>query len=77
MGKSWQWFAVPVDNNPPTLITGGRKMRYALIVLWMLVGPVSAAYAQVSIGIGLPGVSIGINLPVYPELVRVPGYPVY
>ena len=52
-------------------------MRCALIVLWMLLGPVSAAYAQVSIGIGLPGVSIGINLPVYPELVRVPGYPVY
>ena len=37
----------------------------------------TSAIAQVSIGIGLPGVSIGINLPLYPELVRVPGYPVY
>jgi len=36
-----------------------------------------AAEAQVSIGIGLPGVSIGINLPVFPELVRIPAYPVY
>ena len=38
---------------------------------------VSAATAQVSIGIGLPGVSIGINLPSYPQLVVVPDYPVY
>jgi len=52
-------------------------MRYLLIVLLMLLGSVTSAMAQVSIGIGLPGVSIGINLPVYPELVRVPGYPVY
>ncbi len=52
-------------------------MRYGLIVLWMLVWSATSAIAQVSIGIGLPGVSIGINLPVYPELVRVPGYPVY
>src|ERR1700675_1669663 len=52
-------------------------MRYVLVVLWMLLGLVTPATAQVSIGIGLPGVSIGINLPVYPELVPVPGYPVY
>jgi hypothetical protein len=52
-------------------------MRYGLIVLWMLLGSLPSAMAQVSIGIGLPSVSIGINVPVYPELVRVPGYPVY
>ncbi|MFC6520195.1 hypothetical protein ACFQAT_10860 [Undibacterium arcticum] len=52
-------------------------MRYGLIVLWMLFGSVTSATAQVSIGIGVPGVSIGINLPVFPELVQVPGYPVY
>jgi hypothetical protein len=54
-----------------------RRMRYALVVLWMLCWSATPAMAQVSIGIGLPSVSIGINLPVYPELVRVPGYPVY
>ena len=52
-------------------------MRKALIVLWMLLVPITTASAQVSIGIGLPGISIGINLPVYPQLVPVPGYPVY
>jgi hypothetical protein len=52
-------------------------MRYTLIVLWILFWSAPAAIAQLSIGIGLPGVSIGINLPVYPEFVRVPGYPVY
>lgn len=52
-------------------------MRYGLIVLWMVLGLATPAMAQLSIGIGLPGVSIGINVPVYPELVRVPGYPVY
>ena len=52
-------------------------MRYGLIVLWMLFGSATSALAQVSIGIGLPGLSIGINLPLYPELVQVPGYPVY
>jgi len=52
-------------------------MRYLLIVLLMLLGSMTSAMAQLSVGIGLPGVSIGINLPVYPELVRVPGYPVY
>ena len=52
-------------------------MRYGLLVLWMLFWSATSAIAQVSIGIGLPGVSIGINLPLFPELVRVPGYPVY
>ena len=52
-------------------------MRYGLIVLWMLFGAVTSATAQVSIGIGLPGMSIGINQPMFPEFVRVPGYPVY
>jgi len=52
-------------------------MRYGLMVLWMLFCSVTSAIAQVSIGIGLPGVNIGINLPLYPELVRVPDYPVY
>ncbi|MDO8596696.1 MAG: hypothetical protein Q7R45_08730 [Sulfuricaulis sp.] len=52
-------------------------MRYGLMVLWMLCWSVTSAMAQISIGIGLPGVNIGINLPLYPELVPVPGYPVY
>jgi hypothetical protein len=43
----------------------------------MLLCSITSAAAQVSVGIGLPGVSIGINLPVYPQLVVVPGYPVY
>jgi hypothetical protein len=52
-------------------------MRQLLIGLCILCGTVTSATAQVSIGIGLPGVSIGINLPLYPELVQVPGYPVH
>lgn len=52
-------------------------MRRAFVVLCLLGYWMSAAIAQVSVGIGLPGVNIGINLPVYPELVRIPGYPVY
>jgi hypothetical protein len=43
----------------------------------LLLVPVGAPEAQVSIQIGLPGVSIGINQPAYPQLVPVPGYPVY
>jgi len=53
-----------------------KKIRYGLIALLLLCS-VSAAEAQISIGIGLPSVSIGINLPLFPELVLVPGYPVY
>ncbi len=52
-------------------------MRYLTVMLWLLLGSVGSALAQVSIGIGLPGVSIGLNLPLFPELVQVPGYPVY
>lgn len=54
-----------------------RKLRFGLIVIWMLMISAMSANAQVSIGIGLPNVSIGINLPLFPELVPVPGYPVY
>ncbi len=54
-------------------------MRYLLLALSMLLGPLTSAHAQVSVGVGIavPGVSIGINMPAYPELVQVPGYPVY
>jgi len=52
-------------------------MRHFLIVLGMLVCSITSAVAQVSVGVGLPGLSIGINLPAYPQLVLVPGYPVY
>lgn len=54
-------------------------MRYLFIVFYLLLGAVTTAVAQVSVGIGIsaPGVSIGINLPTYPALVRIPGYPVY
>jgi len=52
-------------------------MRYALMVVWLLLSSVASAAVYVSVGIALPGISIGINLPAYPELVLVPGYPVY
>jgi len=54
-----------------------KKLRYGLIVMWLLMCSIISAEAQLSIGIGLPNVSIGINLPVFPVLTRVPGYPVY
>jgi len=54
-----------------------QKIRYGLIVMWMLLCLATSAAAQVSIGIGGPNFSIGINLPVLPGLVPVPGYPVY
>jgi hypothetical protein len=52
-------------------------MRNVLVIVWVLLWSITSASAQLSVGIGLPGVSIGINLPVYPQLVPVPGYPVY
>lgn len=52
-------------------------MRFLPIALSIVLCPVIAAHAQISVGIAVPGISIGINVPVYPELVRVPGYPVY
>jgi hypothetical protein len=54
-----------------------QVLRNGLMVLGLLLGSTTPVMAQVSIGIGLPGVSIGINVPVYPQLVAVPGYPVY
>lgn len=54
-----------------------KNMRYAIIVLSILLGAATPAMSQVSVGISVPGVSIGINQPAYPELVLVPGYPVY
>jgi len=53
------------------------NIRYPLIALSILLGSATSAQAQVSVGIGLPGVSIGINMPTYPQLVLIPGYPVY
>ncbi len=52
-------------------------MRNAIAVLALLLCSITSAAAQVSVGIGLPGVSIGINVPVYPQLAPIPGYPVY
>ena len=54
-------------------------MRYLPIVLSLLLGSVSPAQAQISVGVGvsLPGINIGVNVPAYPRLVQVPGYPVY
>ena len=49
----------------------------AAVVLGMLLYSGAPSAAQVSVGIGFPGLNIGINLPAYPRLVRVPGYPVY
>lgn len=43
-----------------------------LLIASLLLGSVTSAQAQVSVGF-----DIGINIPVYPELVPVPGYPVY
>ena len=56
---------------------GFPALRYSLVVVCMWLGLVNSAIAQVSVGIGFPGVSIGINLSLYPELIQVPGYPVY
>jgi hypothetical protein len=52
-------------------------MRYLLVVLLGVFLFASPAAAQVSIGIGIPGLSIGINMPSYPELRPMPDYPVY
>ena len=52
-------------------------MRYILVVLLGVLFLASPAAAEVSIGIGLPGLSIGINMPTYPELTPIPDYPVY
>jgi len=54
-----------------------KNRHVAAVVLGMLLYSGAPSAAQVSVGIGFPGVSIGINVPAYPRLVRVPGYPVY
>lgn len=54
-----------------------HNILYGLLGLMLLLGPVTQAKADISIGIGLPSVNIGINLPLFPKLVPVPGYPVY
>ncbi len=52
-------------------------MPMKTISLCILLAVSTPLAAQVSIGVGLPGVSIGINLGGYPELEPIPGYPVY
>ena len=52
-------------------------MRYAIVMLCLLLGLAAPVAAQLSISIGVPGVSIGLSVPVFPRLMRVPGYPVY
>ncbi|HCE67939.1 MAG TPA: hypothetical protein DER40_10590 [Geobacter sp.] len=54
-----------------------QRILRGLIGLLILLGPVTYAKADISVGIGLPNVSIGINLPLFPHLIPVPGYPVY
>ena len=53
------------------------KIRNLILVMGVLMSPLAASAAQVSIAIGTPHVSIGINVPSYPRLVPVPGHPVY
>jgi hypothetical protein len=54
-------------------------MRYLIVASSLLLGSLTSAQAQVSIGVGIvvPGIQIGVNVPAYPELVAVPGHPVY
>lgn len=52
-------------------------MRWLLVAFSLLLGSVTSAHAQVSVGITFPSIDIGIRVPVYPRLVQVPGYPVY
>ncbi len=51
--------------------------RRAPLALWLLLGCITPAFAQLSINFSLPGASIGINLGGFPTFQRVPGYPVY
>jgi len=54
-------------------------MRRLIVSLSLLMLPLGAPHADVSVGIGIavPGVSIGIRVPAYPRLIRIPDYPVY
>jgi hypothetical protein len=54
-----------------------RNLRAATLVLMTVVFLAGPTEAQVSIGVGLPGISIGINVPVFPTFTVVPDYPVY
>lgn len=56
-------------------------MRYVILAMAILLGPVfsnqAQAQTQLSISLGSPGVSLGLVMSNYPTLVRIPGYPVY
>jgi hypothetical protein len=52
-------------------------MRALLLTVAVLCTAAPPAGAQLSIGIGMPGVSIGIQVPLFPDMQRVPGMPVY
>jgi len=54
-----------------------RKLLAAALLLMAVVFLAGPTEAQVSIGVGLPGISIGINVPVFPTFTVVPDYPVY
>ena len=54
-----------------------QVLRNGFVAFGLLLGSMTSATAEVSVGVWLPGASIGINQPVYPQLVAVPGYPVY
>ena len=54
-----------------------KRIRYAMVVLALLLCSATSSQARLSVSIGLPNVYIGINLPLYPEMQVVPGYPVY
>ena len=42
----------------------GKSIVVVSLLIGSLMGPMTAAVGQVSIGIGLPNVSIGVNVPV-------------
>ena len=52
-------------------------MRMKSLSLCILLAVSMPSSAQLSVGIGVPGVSIGFNLGAYPDLTPIPGYPVY
>jgi len=52
-----------------------KPASLALSIAIALAG--APAFAQISVGVGLPSISIGLNLPAFPNLTVIPGYPVY
>jgi hypothetical protein len=54
-----------------------NDMRVLIGLLFLALGSMTPAAAQLSLNFAGPGVRIGINVPVYPTLERIPGYPVY